>query len=106
MTSDHHPANSNTPYFVASSWAPWSSVRPYVAAWAAVACAGYSNWLMLHQATLEAGSALMRFPGLADGDAGSLGAIALSAVAEDIRDCGEAVMQAQADALEALRHSA
>lgn len=105
MSSDHLAANTNDPPFAVMSWAPWPAARPYIAAWTAVACAGFSNWLVLHEAMLEAGCAVMRFPHRAD-DAAATPAAALSAAAEDLRACGEAVMQAQVDALEALRHSA
>lgn len=106
MSSDHLPANTNEPPFAAMSWAPWPASRPYIAAWTAVACAGFSNWLMLQEAMFEAGRAVMRFPHHVDEAADTPAAAALSAAAEDLRDCGEAVMQAQVDALEALRHSA
>jgi hypothetical protein len=108
MYSGRHPANMNEPPPSFSPWAAWPGVRPYVAAWGALACAGIGAWLAMHEAALEAGGALIRRQqdalGALPGSGETVDAIA--AAVEDVRDCGAAVMQAQVDALDALRKSA
>ncbi|MBT9447836.1 MAG: hypothetical protein IV086_19245 [Hyphomonadaceae bacterium] len=110
MSSDRLPANTNEPPFAANLWAAWPGGRSCVAAWSTLAYAGIGNWLMLQEALLKAGGDLMRtqlptggaLPAADDAPAIDV----FSAAAEDVRDCSEAVMQAQFDALEALRRPA
>jgi hypothetical protein len=108
MSSDHHPANTNERVPAFNPWAAWPGVKSYVAGWSALTCAGIGSWLVLQEAWLEAGGDLMRgqHRALNAGPEAVEAADALSAAMDDVRDCGAAVMQAQVDALDALRKSA
>jgi hypothetical protein len=107
MTGEHRPANSNAPAPALAPWAAWSGARSYIAVWSAIACAGIGSWLALQEALLEAGADVMRrqHQALTDPQTGDT-ADAISAAMDDVRDCSEAVRQAQSDALDALQKSA
>ncbi len=113
MSSIHLPANGNEAPFLGGLQAAWPGATACVAAWSTLAHAGVSNWLLLQEALLEAAGDLSRMPLQSfdplpvAGDAPAIDAIA--AAVEDVRDCREAVMQAQIDAFDAfdaLRQSA
>jgi hypothetical protein len=102
------PANGNDPGSTSFSWATWPIAG--FTAWSVITTACLRSSLDLQRAWLEAGHEALRRQQAAmtksmDDEATAHPPVLVATIV-DLRECGAAVVQAQAEVLESWRHSA